>query len=118
MTNRYILFVILFISSCAQTIPHKEEIHITASPHKLSVHSGSEDKVFVKLSDRQGKPLSGVRIEAESTSPTVATVTHESLTDTEGRAIFIVKGISPGTTNIVLSAMEHRTTVQVVFVEH
>ncbi len=116
--NRYTLFVIFLISSCAQTLPHKEEVNIAATPYKLNVHSGSEDKIFVRLSDRQGRPLSGVKIEAESTSPTVATVTPASLTDTEGRAIFIVKGISPGTTNIILSAMEHRTTVEVVFVEH
>lgn len=115
---RYILFVILFISSCAQTLPHKEEIHITATPYKLNVHSGSEDKIFVKLLDKQGRPLSGVKIEAESTSPTVATVTPESLTNAEGKAIFIVKGVSAGTTNIILSAMRHKVTVEVVFVEH
>jgi hypothetical protein len=123
LLNRNVLFFclnclgIFFINSCAQT-PSYEEMRIIVSPHKLNVHSGSEDKVFVQLLDKQGRPLSGVKIEARSTSPTVATVTPESLTNRGGKAIFIVKGISPGTTNVIISAMEHRTTVEVVFVEH
>src|SRR5574341_1595452 len=108
--NKKILFFylsclsIVLMSSCAQTPPYEEDINIIVSPHKLSVHSGSEDKVFVQLLDKQGGPLFGVKITALSTSPTVATVTPEGLTDPVGKSVFIVKGIAPGTTHIVFSA--------------
>ncbi|MCF6156828.1 MAG: hypothetical protein E3K36_16675 [Candidatus Brocadia sp.] len=108
----------ILLSSCAQIPPYEEEIHIIVSPHKLSVHSGSEDKVFVKLLDKQGGPLFGIKVTAISTIPTVATVTSEALTDPIGKAIFIVNGISPGTTNIVFSAAGQKATMEVVFIGH
>ena len=94
---------IMFMSSCAQTPSYEEGIKIIVTPHKLSVCSGSEDKIFVKLLDKQGGPLFGVKINATSTSSTVATVMPEALTDAAGKAMFTVKGISPGTTGIVFS---------------
>ena len=109
---------IALISSCAQTPPYEEEINIIVSPHKLSVHSGSEDKAFVQLLDKQGGPLFGVKITAISTSPTVATVTPEGLTDPVGKATFVVKGIAPGTTHIVFSAAGKKATMEVIFIEH
>lgn len=109
---------IILLSSCAQTPPYEEEIHIMVSPHKLSVHSGSEDKVFVRLLDKQGGPLFGIKVTATSTSPTVATVTSEALTDPAGKAIFIVHGISPGTTNIVFTAAGQKAAMEVVFIGH
>ena len=85
----------MFMNSCAQTPPYEEAIKIIVTPHKLSVCSGSEDKVFVKLLDKQGGPLFGIEVKATSTSPTVATVTPEALTDATGKTTFTVKGISP-----------------------
>ena len=56
-----------------------------------------------------------MKVGATSTSPTAATVTPEALTDVAGNATFMVKGISPGTTNIIISAMGYKATVEVVF---
>ncbi len=109
---------IILLSSCAQTPRYEEEVRIIVSPHKLSVHSGSEDKVFVKLLDRQEGPLFGIKVTATSTSPTVAMVTPEALTDPVGKAIFIVHGISPGVTNIIFSAAGQKASMEVVFIGH
>lgn len=121
--QRYLFFCLtclslFLITSCTYHPRHEEKINIIASPHKLSVHSGSEDKIFVQLLDKQGGPLFGVKVKATSTSPTVATVTPEALTDAAGRTTFTVKGISPGTTSIILSANGYSAAVKVVFIEH
>lgn len=109
---------ILFLNSCAQTPPYEEAIKIVVTPHKLSVCSGSEDTIFVKLLDRQGGPLFGMEIRATSTSPTVATITPAAVTDATGKATFTVKGNSPGSTSIVLSVAGHQATMEVIFMEH
>lgn len=109
---------IVFLSSCAQTPPYEEEIKIIVTPHKLSVCSGAEDKIFIKLLDRQGGPLFGMEIRATSVSPTVATITPAALTDATGKAIFTVKGNSPGSTSIVLSVAGHQATIDVTYIEH
>ena len=115
----YIMCIgILFMNSCAQTPPYEEAIKIIVTPHKLSVCSGSEDKVFIKLLDKQGGPLFGIEVKATSTSPTVATVTPEALTDATGKTTFTVKGISPGATTIVLSVAGQKATMEVIFIEH
>jgi hypothetical protein len=115
----YIMCIsIMFMNSCAQTPPYEEAIKIIVTPHKLSVCSGSEDKVFVKLLDKQGGPLFGMEVHAVSASPTVATITPEALTDATGKAAFTVKGISPGTTTIVLSVAGQKATMEVIFIEH
>mgnify|MGYP001586697614 FL=1 len=115
----YIMCIgILFMNSCAQTPLYEEAIKIIVTPHKLSVCSGSEDKVFVKLLDKQGGPLFGIEVKATSTSPTVATVTPEALTDATGKTTFTVKGISPGATTIVLSVAGQKATMEVIFIEH
>lgn len=114
----FMLFGLFLLSSCAQTPPYEQEINIMVSPHKLSVNSGSEDKVFVKLLDKQGGPLFGVKVTAKSAAPTVATVTPEALTDPVGKAIFLVHGISAGSTQIVFSAMGQKATMEVVFIGH
>lgn len=111
------LGMILF-NSCAQTTSYEEEKRIIVSPHKLSAHSGSEDPVFVKVLDKQGGPLFGMKVTATSTSPTVATVTPEKITDPAGKAVFIVHGISPGTTKIIFSAAEQKAAMEVVFIGH
>lgn len=113
-----IWFGLFLLSSCAQTPPYEEEVNLMVSPHKLSVHSGSEDKVFVRLLDKQGGPIFGKKVTATSTSPTVATVTPEALTDPVGKAVFLVQGISPGTTQIFFSAAGQKATVEVIFIEH
>jgi len=112
---------IIFLCSCVQTPsypPYEEGVRIIVSPHKLSVHSGSEDKVFVQVLDKQGGPLFGVKVTATSTLPTVATVSSEALTDPVGKAIFTVSGISPGSTQIVFSAGEQKATLEVIFIGH
>lgn len=109
---------IILLNSCAQTPPYEEEKRIIVSPHKLSVHSGSEDPVFVKVLDKQGGPLFGLKVTATSTSPTVATVTPEKITDPVGKAVFIVHGISPGTTKIIFSAAGQKAAMEVVFIGH
>lgn len=112
---------IVFLCSCAPTRsyrPYEEGVRIIVSPHKLSVHSGSEDKVYVQVLDKQGGPLFGIKVTATSTLPTVATVTSEALTDPVGKAIFTVSGISPGTTQIVLSAAGQKAMMEVVFIGH
>ncbi len=109
---------IIVLNSCAQTTPYDVEKRIIVSPYKLSVHSGSEDPVFVKVLDKQGGPLFGMKVTATSTSPTVATVTPEKITDPAGKAVFIVQGISPGTTKIIFSAAEQKATMEVVFIGH
>ena len=109
---------IILLSSCAQTPPFEEEIHILVSPHKLSVCSGSEDKVFVKLLDKQGGALFGVEVKAVSTSPTAATVTPAALTDATGKAMFTVTGISPGATNIIFSIVGHKASMEVIYIGH
>ena len=109
---------IVLLSSCAETPPYEEEVRIIVSPHKLSVHSGSEDKVFVQLLDKQGGPLFGMKVTATSTASTVATVTPEVVTDPVGKAIFLVHGISPGTTQIVFSAAGQKATMEVIFIGH
>ncbi|MBI2470734.1 MAG: Ig-like domain-containing protein [Planctomycetes bacterium] len=115
----YIMCIgILFMNSCAQTPPYEEAIKIIVTPHKLSVCSGSEDNIFVKLLDRQGGPLFGMEVKAVSTSPTVATITPMALTDATGKTSFTVKGISPGATTIVLSVAGHTATMEVIFIEH
>lgn len=115
----YIMCIdILFMNSCAQTPPYEEAIKIIVTPHKLSVCSGSEDTIFVKLLDKQGGPLFGIEVKATSTSPTVATVTPEALTDATGKTTFTVKGISPGATTIVLSVAGQKATMEVIFIEH
>ena len=108
----------ILLNSCAQTTPYEEEKRIIVSPHKLSAHSGSEDPVFVKVLDKQGGPLFGMKVTATSTSPTVATVTPEKITDPAGKAVFIVHGISPGTTKIIFSAVEQKAAMEVVFIGH
>ncbi len=109
---------VMFLSSCAETPPTEESVRMIASPQKLSVGSGSEDKVFVQLLDKHGGPLFGVKITATSTSPTVASVTREAITDPVGKAVFLVNGISPGTTLIIFSASGQKATVEVVFIGH
>ena len=111
-------FCIILLSSCAQTPPYEEEIHILVSPHKLRVCSGSEDKVFVKLLDKQGGALFGMEVKAASTSPTVATVTPVALTDATGKAMFTVTGISPGATNIIFSIVGHKASMEVIYIGH
>ncbi|TLD40747.1 MAG: hypothetical protein JETT_2976 [Candidatus Jettenia ecosi] len=59
-----------------------------------------------------------MKIEARSASPTVATVTPGAFTDKAGRATFTVKGISPGTTKIIISVNGYKADMEVVFVEH
>ena len=115
----YIMCIgILFMNSCAQTPPYEEAIKIIVTPHKLSVCSGSEDKVFIKLLDKQGGPLFGVEVKAGITSPTVATITPRALTDATGKTTFTVKGISPGATTIVLSVAGQKASMEVIFIEH
>lgn len=114
----FIFTGIILLNSCAQTPPYEEAIKIIVTPHKLSVCSGSEDKVFVKLLDKQGGPLFGVEVKAVSTSPTVATITPGALTDATGKTTFTVKGISPGATTIVLSVAGQKATMEVIFIEH
>ncbi len=115
----YIMCIsIMFMNSCAQIPPYEEAIKIIVTPHKLSVCSGSEDKVFVKLLDKQGGPLFGIEVKATSTSPTVATVTPGALTDATGKTTFTVKGISPGAATIVLSVAGQKATMEVIFIEH
>lgn len=115
----YIMCIsILFMNSCAQTPPYEEAIKIIVTPHKLSVCSGSEDTIFVKLLDKQGGPLFGMEVKAISTSPTVATIAPRALTDATGKATFTVKGISPGATTIVLSVAGQKATMEVIFIEH
>lgn len=106
------------MNSCAQTPPYEEAIKIIVTPHKLSVCTGSEDTIFVKLLDKQGGPLFGMEVKAISTSPTVATIAPRALTDATGKATFTVKGISPGTTTIVLSVAGQKATMEVIFIEH
>ena len=115
----YIMCIsIMFMNSCAQTPPYEEAIKIIVTPHKLSVCSGSEDTIFVKLLDKQGGPLFGMEVKAISTSPTVATIAPRALTDATGKATFTVKGISPGATTIVLSVAGQKATMEVIFIEH
>jgi len=104
--------------SCAQTTPYGEGVKFVVSPHKLNIHSGSEDTLFVKVLDKEGGSIFGMKVNATSSSPSVATVTPEALTDVAGNATFTVKGISPGTTNIIVSAMGYKATVEVVFLGH
>ncbi|MBF8278028.1 MAG: hypothetical protein HW390_3101 [Candidatus Brocadiaceae bacterium] len=120
-----IKYVILFcllsatlMVSCAQTLPYGEGVNLVVSPHKLNVHSGSEHTLFVKVLDKQGGPIFGMKVEAKSTSPTVATVTPEAVTDVAGNVTFTVNGISPGTTHITISTMGYKATAEVVFLEH
>ena len=115
----YIMCIsIMFMNSCAQIPPYEEAIKIIVTPHKLSVCSGSEDTIFVKLLDKQGGPLFGMEVKAISTSPTVATIAPRALTDATGKATFTVKGISPGATTIVLSVAGQKATMEVIFIEH
>jgi len=114
----FVCLGILIMNSCAQMPSYEERTKIIVSPHKLSVCSGSEDTVFVRLLDKESGPLFGMKINATSTSPTVATVTPESLTDATGRATFAVKGISPGYTNIIFSVAGQKASMEVIFVEH
>ncbi len=123
LNQKIVLFYITclsvaFLSACAQTPTCEEGIKIIITPHKLSVCSGSEDKIFVKLLDKQGGPLFGMKISATSTSPTVATITSEAVSDAAGKAAFTIKGISPGTTNIILSVAGQKATMEVIFIEH
>lgn len=114
----FVCFGILIMNSCAQMPSYEERTKIIVSPHKLSVCSGSEDTVFVRLLDKESGPLFGMKINATSTSSTVATVTPESLTDATGRTTFAVKGISPGYTNIIFSVAGQKASMEVIFVEH
>ncbi|HHT9135743.1 MAG TPA: hypothetical protein ACFYEK_00720 [Candidatus Wunengus sp. YC60] len=123
ISRRNIFFYLIFtgfilMNSCAQTPPYEEAIKIIVTPHKLSVCSGSEDNIFVKLLDKQGGPLFGMEVKAVSISPTVATITPKALTDATGKTTFTVKGISPGATTIVLSVAGQKATMEVIFIEH
>jgi len=125
LSCRNILFFFLtcscltLITSCAQTPPYEEDINIIISPHKLSVHSGSEDKIFITLLDKQGGPLFGMKVNAISTSKTTATITPENaITDAAGKALFFVHGISPGSANIVFSVAGQKASAEVIFIEH
>lgn len=110
---------LILLSSCAQPPPYEENVNIIVSPHKLSVHSGSEDKIFVTLLDKQGGPLFGMSIKATSTSRTVATVTPEEvITNAAGTAMFLIHGISPGGTHIVFSVAGQKASAEVVFIGH
>lgn len=116
-----ILFCLLsatFMVSCAQTVPYGEGVNLVVSPCRLSVHSGSEHTLFVKVLDKQGGPIFGMKVEAKSTSPTVATVAPAAVTDVAGNAAFTVKGISPGTTQITLSTMGYKAAAEVVSLKH
>src|SRR3990172_1742120 len=99
----FCLFVclgILIMNSCAPTPSYEERTKIIVSPHKLSVCSGSEDTVFVRLLDKESGPLFGMKINATR------------------RATFAVKGISPGYTNIIFSVAGQKASMEVIFVEH
>lgn len=112
---------IVFLCSCAQTrsyLSYEEGVRIIVSPHKLSVHSGSEDKVYVQVLDKEGGPLFGMKVTAVSVVPSVVTVTPEALTDPIGKAIFTVNGVSPGNTQIIFSAAGQTAMVEVVFLGH
>lgn len=109
--------MLLFVS-CAQTTPFGEGIRIIVSPQKLNVHSGSEDPVFVQIVDKEGGPLFGMKATAVSTAPTVATITPETVTNAAGKARFTVKGISPGTANMVFSVAGQKAMMEVIFLEH
>ena len=122
MRIKYVMLFCLLsatlILSCAKTVPYAEGVNLVLSPHKLNVHSGSEHTLFVKVLDKQGGPIFGMKVDAKSTSPTVATVTPEAVADVAGNATFAVKGISPGTAQIIVSAMGYKATAEVVFLEH
>ena len=108
----------ILLYSCVQPPIKKEVMRILVSPQKLSVHSGSEDPVFVRLLDVQGGPLFGMQISAVSTAPAVATITSEAVTDVGGKATFTVKGISPGSTIMIFSVAGQKASMEVVFIEH
>ena len=117
----FIWMSIIFLCSCAQTrsyLPYEEGVRIVVSPHRLGVHSGSEDNVFIQVLDKVGGPLFGIEVTAVSTVPTVATITPEALTNPIGKATFTVSGVSPGTTQMVFSAAGQKAMMEVVFVGH
>ncbi len=120
-----IKYVILFcllsatlLVSCAQTVPYAEGVNLVVSPRKLNVHSGSEHTLSVKVLDKRWGPIFGMKVEAKSTAPTVATVTPDAVTDIAGNATFTVKGVSPGAAQIAISTMGYKATVEVVFLGH
>lgn len=111
--------ILILTGSCVQIPPVNQEVKMIVSPYKLSVHSGSVDKVYVKLLDRSGGPIFGAKVKAISSSPSVAIIEPlEAITDATGRVVFTVKGISPGTANITLFAAGYEAKVEVIFIEH
>ncbi|MDR4508697.1 MAG: DUF4198 domain-containing protein [Candidatus Brocadiaceae bacterium] len=114
----FALLGISLFNSCAQTPPYEHEINIFVNPYILNVHSGSEDKVYIEIVNKQGKPLPGMKIEVANTHPTVATVTKDPITDKDGKATVLVHGNTPGSTRLIFSAAGQTASVYVVFVEH
>ncbi|MBM4055398.1 MAG: hypothetical protein FJ264_12185 [Planctomycetes bacterium] len=109
----------LLFNSCAQSPALRDEIHLFATPFKLNVHSGSVNNGFVEALDKQGSPISGLKIKVFSAFPSVATVKPEDIiTDTQGKAAVSIYGISPGGTKIIFSVDGEEASIDVVFSEH
>ena len=108
-----------FLNACAQTPATRDEINLLATPFKLNVHSGSVNKGFIEVLDKQGMPISGAIIKVFSTSPTVAVVKPEEITTGSlGKASVSIYGISPGGAKIIFSAEGRDASIDVIFSEH
>ncbi len=117
----FVLGILSFflLNSCAQTPAPRDEINLFATPFKLNVHSGSVNKGFIEVLDKQGMPISGAIIKVFSTSPAVAVVKPEEITtDSLGKASVSIYGISPGGTKIIFSAEGRDVSIDVIFSEH
>lgn len=110
---------IILLNSCAQTPALRDEVNLFATPFKLNVHSGSINNGFIEVLDKQGMPISGAKIKVISTTPTVATVKPEEIiTDTLGKAMVSIYGVSPGGTKIIFSMDGKEASIDVVFSGH
>ncbi|MCF6147101.1 MAG: hypothetical protein E3K37_00405 [Candidatus Kuenenia sp.] len=83
----------------------------------MTLHSGSENNTCVTLLDNNRSPLFGLKIKALSTSPDIATVTPEAITDATGKAFFTIHGIAPGTANIIFSIAGQKAKLRVISIE-
>lgn len=96
---------LVFLSSCAgyngytgynvprESLPPSGPAIMEASPWAVVVGSGTTHIVFVKVMDRDRRPIPNQTVSANVENPCVATIEEHGSTDEKGLARFTVTGI-------------------------
>ncbi len=122
LTRCLLFFSLVFVFSCAEyyNVPREEPLPATgpaiieASPWAVVVGSGTTHIVFVKVMDRDKRPIPNQRVSARVEDPSVAIIDEGALTDEKGLARFTVTGIGmPWYSEIMFSTDSVSTKIYV-----